>query len=50
MLKKILIALSLAGVIACGGLFYGYQKLNSLAEHQITAQPDQLFILEKRDF
>lgn len=47
MLKKILIALSLAGVIACGGLFYGYQKLNSLAEHQITAQPDQLFILEK---
>ncbi|MFA9489359.1 MULTISPECIES: endolytic transglycosylase MltG [unclassified Mannheimia] len=47
MLKKILIALGLAGVIACGGLFYGYQKLNSLAEHQITTQPDQLFVLER---
>ncbi len=47
MLKKILIALGLAGVIACGGLFYGYQKLTSLAEHPITVQPNQLFVLEK---
>lgn len=47
MLKKILIALGLVGIIALGGVFYGYQKLNNLAEHKITAQPDQLFVLER---
>lgn len=47
MLKKLIITLGLAGTIACGGLFYGYQKLNSLAEHPITTQPNQLFVLEK---
>lgn len=47
MLKKILISLGLIGIVAAGGLFYGYQKLNDLGEHNITVQPDQLFVLEK---
>lgn len=47
MLKKILIALGLAGIIAASGAFYGYQKINGLAEHALTTQPNQFFILEK---
>lgn len=47
MLKKLLLSLAALGVIAAGGLFYGYQKLNDLAQHPLTAQADQFFIVEK---
>ncbi|AUI66829.1 MULTISPECIES: endolytic transglycosylase MltG [Glaesserella] len=47
MLKKLFISLGLLSVVALGGGFYAYQKINQLAEHQLTTKPDQLFILEK---
>lgn len=47
MLKKLLIFFSLLLLLAGGALFYGWQKLQNLANQPLKFQPEQLFILEK---
>lgn len=47
MLKKLFIFIGLGSLVAAGGAFYGYHKINSLAQSPVSTKPEQLFVLEK---
>jgi UPF0755 protein len=47
MFKKILISTLVLASIAGGAAFYGWNKLQNLADQPINVQPNQFFVLEK---